>query len=128
MFLINGVQVAEPAHQGVTITDEPIWAPNTGRAQDGTMTGDFVGWKRTVAVTWPPLSFSEMAKIRDAIKSGGGFFDIRFTNDLTANVDLTSAGLSTAITVYVSNLPRTVYSLASGLRRHIGVTATFIER
>ena len=52
MFKINGTQVAEPAFQGITITDEPIWAPNTGRAQDGTMTGDFVGWKRTVAGTW----------------------------------------------------------------------------
>lgn len=130
MFLINGVQVAEPAHQGVTITDEPIWAPNTGRAQDGTMTGDFVGWKRTVAVTWPPLSFDETVTIRNAIKNAGGFFQIQFTNDLVnpANVDLTSRGLASSITVYSSNLPRTIYSLADGLRKHEGVVATFIEQ
>ena len=130
MFKINGTQVAEPAFQGITITDEPIWAPNTGRAQDGTMTGDFVGWKRTVAVTWPPLSFDETVAIRDAVKNAGGFFRIQFTNDLVSpdDVDLTDAGLTSNIFVYASNMPRTIYSLADGLRKHEGVAVTFIER
>ena len=128
MLKINGVLVAEPALQGVTITEEPVWAPNTGRAQDGRMTGDLVGWKKTVAVTWPPLSFEETALIRRTIMNAGPFFKIQFTNDLVANVNLNTGGLADEITVYASSLPRTVYSLAGGYRRHEGVTATFIEQ
>lgn len=130
MFKINNTQVAEPAHAGITITEEPIWAPNTGRSQNGTMTGDFVGWKRTVAVTWPPLPFNKTNELLTAIKNAPAFFTIQFTNDLVApsNVDLTANGLASSITVYASNVPRSIYSLGAGYRWHDGVTVTFIEQ
>lgn len=129
MLKINNVQVAEPAFQGVTITEEPVWKPNTGRNINGKMIGDIATWKKTVAVTWPPLSPSETSLIISTIKSAGAFFPIQFTNDLSASSSATaSSGLASAITVYASNIPRTVYSLATGLRKHQGVTITFIER
>lgn len=129
MLTINGTQVAEPAFQGVTITEESVWASNTGRSQTGKMTGDIVAWKKTVAVTWPPLSPAQTRGIINAIKNAPAFFPIRFTNDLIAGSDPSDeSGLAPEITVYASNIPRTVYSLAQGLRMHEGVTVTFIEQ
>lgn len=120
-FTINGVAVREPAREGVTITEEPVWAPNTGRAQDGTMTGDLVGWKRTFAVTWPPLTFEQTGEIINAIKNAGAFFKITFTN--------TTGGSSVEkATVYTSSIPRTIASLNNAYKRNIGVTITFIEQ
>lgn len=111
----------EPAKEGITITREPVWGTNTGRSASGKMTGDIVTRKTTIAVTWPPLSAAETKTIIDAIEGAGAFFGIRFDND-------TGSGLQT-YTVYASNLPRTIYSLAQGLTfRHTGVTVTFIEQ
>lgn len=129
MLKINGTQVAEPAFRGVEITEEPVWASNTGRSQTGKMTGDIVAWKKTVAVTFPPLSPSETSLLISTIKNAGAFFPIQFTNDLTASSDPTDEDdLAEEIHVYASNIPRTVYSLAHGLRKHEGVTVTFIEQ
>lgn len=129
MLKINNVQVAEPAFQGVTITEEPVWKPNTGRNINGKMIGDIATWKKTVAVTFPPLSPAQTKKIIDTIKGAGAFFKLEFTNDLSASTDpMDEDDLAEEIYVYASNIPRTVYSLAQGLRKHQGVTVTFIER
>lgn len=131
-FTINGIAVREPAKEGVTITEEPIWAQNTGRAQDGTMTGDLVGWKRTFAVTWPPLTFADTNTILRAIETAGAFFPITFTNTRAGAVisgdELTMTSTTETATVYTSSMPRTVASLVDGYKRHIGVTITFIEQ
>lgn len=138
MFSIAGTQVAEPAHKGVTITDEPVWADNTGRTQTGIMAGDIVAWKRTVAVTWPPLSFDESQKIRRLIRANSPFFTISF-NDVAINgtwptyEDGQYKGqpiptTTTSMTVYCGNIPRTLYSIADALARHQGVTITFVEQ
>lgn len=120
MFKINGTQVAEPKIQGVQITDEPIWASNTGRATSGKMIGDIVAWKTTVAVAWPPLSFAQSQQIRNAIKNAGPFFTISYN-------DFSGTSLETK-TVYCANIPRTLYSLAQAYQRHTDVTITFIEQ
>ena len=120
MFKINGTTVAEPKKEGVTITDEPIWASNTGRGSDGTMIGDIVAWKTTVQVEWPVLSFSQSQTIVNALKNAGAFFSIQY-NDFSASSTVTK-------TVYCSNVPRTLYSLAQAARYHTGVTVTFIEQ
>ena len=112
----------EPAHKGITVTDETIWASNTGRAQNGTMVGDIVAAKKTVEVTWPPLSFSDSQKLRNAIVNAGPFFTIYYP-DFSSDV-----ASYESLTVYASNLPRTLYSIANGLRYHMGVSVTFIEQ
>lgn len=119
-MVINGVEVATPKQGGVVITDEPIWASNTGRSSTGKMIGDIVAWKTTIAVTWPPLSFADAKKIRDAIKTADAFFNIKY-------YDFSSATM-TEKTVYAGNVPRTLYSLAAGYRRHTDVTITFVEQ
>lgn len=112
----------EPAHQGITVTDEPVWASNTGRAQNGLMIGDIVANKKTVEVTWPPLSFSDSQKLRNAIVNAGAFFKIWYP-DFSA-----TESSYQELTVYASSLPRTLYSIADGLQRHVGVKVTFIEQ
>lgn len=119
-MIINGVTVAMPKTGGVVITDEPIWASNTGRSSTGKMIGDVVAWKTTIAVTWPPLSFAEAKKIRDAIKNAGAFFKIKY-HDFSADSMVEK-------TVYASNIPRALYSLAAGYRRHTDITITFVEQ
>lgn len=119
-MIINGITVATPKQGGVVVTDEPIWAGNTGRSSTGKMIGDVVAWKTTIAVTWPPLSFSEAKKIRDAIKNADAFFTIKY-HDF-------SASTMTEKTVYAGNVPRTLYSLSAGHQRYSDITITFIEQ
>ena len=116
----NSTVMPEPAHEGIQVTDEPIWAPNTGRAQDGTMIGDRVGWKKTVAVTWPPLSFSDSQTLQQALTGADPFFTIWY-NEFSGTTEV-------SLNVYCSNLPRTLYSIAQGIRYHTGITITFIQQ
>ena len=117
-------QVHEPALGGLQITDEPIWAPNTGRSQTGKMIGDIVAYKTTVAVTWPPLSFADSKTIRDAIINNGPFFKIAY-NDFNATQNNNAL---TVKTVYCANVPRSIASLNSAFQRHQAVQITFIEQ
>lgn len=119
-MVINNVEVATPKIGGITVTDEPIWASNTGRSSTGKMIGDIVAWKTTVAVSWPPLSFDEAKKIRDTVKNAGPFFVIKYY-DFDAK---TMVGK----TVYANKLPRTLYSLADKNQRYKDITITFIEQ
>lgn len=137
MFQIAGTQVAEPAHEGVVITDEPVWASNTGRAQTGKMTGSIRTWKRTVQVTWPPLPFDKSQQIRQLIKNNSPFFNITF-NDVALNsawptqtvdgVTKPKTDQTVTMKVYCANIPRTIYSMTDAYPWHTGMTITFIEQ
>lgn len=109
-----------PALNGVVITDEPIWSANTGRSTTGKMIGDIVAWKTTVEVAWPPLKFSDMSTIRNAIKNSGEFFDITYYD--------TSTSTMKEKTVYCGNIPRTMYSLADKHRLFSGIAIKFVEQ
>lgn len=119
-MVINGITVATPKQGGITVTDEPIWASNTGRSSTGKMIGDIVAWKTTVAVSWPPLSFNDAKRIRDAVQNAGPFFNIQYYDF--------SASQMVSKTVYAGNMPRTLYSLADKYQRYKDITITFIEQ
>lgn len=119
-MVINGITVATPSHNGVVITDEPIWSSNTGRSSTGKMIGDIIAWKTTIAVSWPPLSFSAAEKIRDAVINAGPFFKIKYYDFKTDRMQ--------EKTVYAGNIPRTLYSLAAGQQKYTDITITFIEQ
>ena len=120
-LFINGTQVAEPAKGGVVITEGPVWSENTGRdVNSGKMIGDIVAWKKTVAVTWPPLTFAQVNTIIQQIKAGGAFFKIKYNDS--------SASSLKEITVYSSNLSRTIESISAAYKRQTGVTVSFIEQ
>lgn len=122
---INGVTVAEPKLGGIVVTDEPVWSANTGRSSTGKMIGDIVAWKTTIEVAWPPLSYSQMKVIRDAIKSGGEFFQIQYT-DIESGTTLSN--MTTTKTVYCGNIPRLLYSTAAQYQRYAEIVITFIEQ
>lgn len=114
------VTMPSPAQGGMAIADEPVWSSNTGRGATGKMSGDIVAWKRTIDMDFPPLSFSDSKTIRDALRNAGEFFDVRFR-------DFSASEWETA-TVYTANLPRTLYSLAQGVRYHTGVKIQLVEQ
>ena len=114
------VTMPSPAQGGMNIADEPIWSANTGRGATGKMSGDIVAWKRTIDMDFPPLSFADSQTLRNALKNAGEFFQIRYR-------DFSTSEWSTA-TVYTSNLPRTIYSLAQGIRYHTGVKIQLVEQ
>lgn len=109
-----------PAHGGMAIADEPIWSSNTGRGATGAMSGDIVAWKRTIDMEFPPLSHAQSKLLRDTLRNAGEFFDIRYR-------DFSTSSWETA-TVYTSNLPRTLYSLATGFQFHTGVKIQLVEQ
>ncbi len=119
-MIINGITVATPKHGGVVITDEPIWASNTGRSSTGKMIGDIVAWKTTITVSWPPLTFGEVEKLRNAIVSADPFFKIKYYDIKTDSMQ--------EKTVYTGNIPRTLYSLAEGYQKYTDITITFVEQ
>ena len=121
---INGTTVKDPKLGGIAVTDEPIWSSNTGRSTTGKMIGDIVAWKTTIEVAWPPLTYSEMKTIRDAIKSGGEFFEIQY-KDVEAGIESGSLKTETK-TVYCGNIPRLLYSTV--YKRYMDVKIEFIER
>lgn len=114
------VTMPAPAHEGISIADEPIWSSNTGRGTTGKMSGDIVAWKKTIDLTFPPLSFSDSKTLRDTLRNAGEFFDVRF-RDFSTTEWVTCK-------VYTSNLPRTIYSLANGIRYHTGVKIQLVEQ
>lgn len=119
-MVINNIQVKEPKLAGVSVTDELIWSSNTGRSASGKMIGDIVATKSTIEIAWAPLSFADMKKIRDAIMSGGEFFEITYPDPAVAR-DVTKE-------VYCGNIPRLLYSLSAQYPRYQDVTIQFIER
>lgn len=114
------VTMPAPAHGGMSIADEPIWSSNTGRGATGKMSGDIVAWKKTLDMEFPPLTFEQSQLIRNTLRNAGEFFEVRFR-------DFSASSWEYA-TMYTSNLPRTLYSLANGLRYHTGVKIQLVEQ
>lgn len=127
---IAGVSVANPAQEGIKITDEPIWADGAGRnVSDGEMIATLVCWKRQVEITWNKLTFAEAKTIIDAIKNGGSFFNIQY-NDYDQTT--TSGSTYKQIKVYTSSIPRTLLTLSSpgdnSKKRFKDITIKFTEK
>ena len=126
----NNPYIREPSIGGISVTDEPIYASNTGRdANNGEMIGDFKCWKTTIEVTWPPLTYAEVKYIVDAIKAGvsdgKGYFKIKYT-DIAGGTTLSAPNVEK--TVYCANLPRLLYSTSVKYKRYSEVKIQFIEK
>ena len=110
----------EPAFNGLIISKEIIWSSNTGRAADGSMIGDIVGYKYKLDITFPPLTAQDIAKInRETTKSP--FFAVTFIDPV---------GGLTATRIFYSGAPiYPVYSYATNSKGlYVGVKVSFIER
>jgi hypothetical protein len=134
MFVINcnsegsgGIQVAEPAHKGINVTDETIWSSNTGRSSTGKMIGDVVARKSTIEVTWNVLTYAQAKQIIDAVRDSGDFFYIKYP-DARAGINSDGSLKYAVKEVYAGKIPRELYSLHDNLRYYTGVQITFIQR
>lgn len=114
------VDMPSPANGGMAIADEPIWSSNTGRGVTGLMTGDIVAWKKTLDLEFAALTYEQALLIRNTLRNAGEFFLVRFKDS--------SASSWTQCTMYTSNLPRTIYSLAPGCRIVTGVRVQLVEQ
>ena len=123
---INGVDVANPAENGIKVVDEPVWAEGAGRnVTNGEMIATLIAWKRQVQVTWNTLSVNQAKTILNAIKSGGSFFNIQFN-------DIDSGNTYITLKVYTSSIPRTLSTLVAisnnNKRRIKDVSIIFTEK
>lgn len=114
------VSMPTPAFNGMSIADEPVWSSNTGRGATGKMSGDIVAWKTTVDMDFNALTPAQSKLIRDTLRNAGEFFDVRYRDFNTTSWQ--------EKTMYTANLPRTLYSLAQGIRYHTGVKVQLVEQ
>jgi hypothetical protein len=78
-MIIQAGGVKLPAPVSLKVDDEIIWSSSTGRALDGTMLGDVVVEKKTLAISWGVLQEDEMLAIKSQLVTG--FFPVTFHDD-----------------------------------------------
>lgn len=66
---INGMQVKAPKIGGFSYKPEKVWSNNTGRTASGKMVGTIKCIKRTVSITWGPLTEGEKSQIEAAVSN-----------------------------------------------------------
>lgn len=116
---INGVTVPTPALDGVTISHEKIWSSGTGRTSTGSMAGTIIAIKRTLKITWPPLTPDQVKLINRAVNTKTEFFSVEYT---------TEDGEAGSGTFYAGTPTYTQYSWVNGRRYVTGVSVDLVER
>ena len=66
---INGVQVKAPKVGGITRKSEKVWSSNTGRTASTKMVGTIKGIKKTLSISWPPLTKEERDLIEEQVSN-----------------------------------------------------------
>lgn len=77
---INGVKVKAPKIGGITRKPEKVWSSNTGRTASTRMVGTIRGIKRTLSISWPPLTLAEEEQIEDLVSDiSAPFVPVEYT-------------------------------------------------
>lgn len=77
---INGVKVKAPKIGGITRKPEKVWSSNTGRTASTRMVGTIRGIKRTLSISWPPLTQAEKEQIEDLVSDiSAPFVSVEYT-------------------------------------------------
>lgn len=106
-----------PTPKSVTYGVNKLWSQNTGRLDNGYFVGDLIAIKRKYEVTFPPLTTSELATVRNAINSQ--FATVKIKN-AEGGVDEVSA--------YFGDLSVESYSWHNGIQYAINASVSIIER
>lgn len=117
MLKFEGISMPEPS--AITVTPEKIWSKNTGRGDNGKMTGDVVAIKTTLKIEWPKLSAEQIQTI-DAYLSKA-FFNCTFLNPRKGNEE-------TTLTFYAGTPTYPVYSYVKGYPEYTGIAVDLIEQ
>lgn len=106
-----------PAPVSIKVDDEIIWSSSTGRALDGTMLGDVVAEKKTLAINWGVLQEDALVLIKSKLIAG--FFPITFHDD----------GQDITITSYRSTLSKEVIGrLDDGIFYYRSASVSIIQQ
>lgn len=77
---INGIKVKAPKIGGITRKPEKVWSSNTGRTASTRMVGTIRGIKRTLSISWPPLTQAEREQIEDLVSDiSAPFVSVEYT-------------------------------------------------
>ncbi len=116
-MIIQAGGVELPAPVSLKVDDEIIWSSSTGRALDGTMLGDVVAEKKTLAINWGILQENELVLIKS--KLGAGFFPVTFHDD----------GKDITITTYRSTLSKEIIGrLDDGIYYYKSASVSIIQQ
>lgn len=96
-FKIDGKNMPIPST--INLLSEIIWSKNSGRTSDTTFTGDIVGYKKKLQLSWGILTREELKILQRALKPA--FFTVYFLNDETNGFE--------TITCYRGELSASVY-------------------
>lgn len=118
----NGIEMPAPKYNGLTITHSKIWSKNTGRNSLGDMVGTIIAIKKTVDITWPPLTTQQIALIDGVVSD--------INNPFTTIEYLSPTGEMTTITAYFSDAPYPILSTNFGNGKQImdGVQISGIQQ
>lgn len=77
---INGVKVKAPKIGGITRKPEKVWSSNTGRTASTRMVGTILGIKKTLSISWPPLTQAEKDLIEALVSNASTpFVPVEYT-------------------------------------------------
>ena len=97
---LNGVKMPPPAKDGIVEQDQLIWSANAGRTANGNFVGDVIATKKTIAITWNVLTYSDFLTIHNNIsKVGRPFITVKYTD---------SSGTVRSFTGYTEGLTGTI--------------------
>lgn len=105
-----------PPYSDLSITNEKIWTPDTGRTQSAKMAGSGVDTKFTLNIKWGYLTESEMVKITNAMKAD--FFSFEFRDE----------GKDHKISAYRGTIQKTRLNRGNGKVEYKDVSVSVIER
>lgn len=66
---INGVKVKAPKIGGISRKSEKVWSKNTGRTATARMQGTIIAIKKTLSISWPPMTQEEQEVIESQISN-----------------------------------------------------------
>ena len=118
---IDGVVMPAPkAPGGMKIKEEKIWSQNTGRTAAATMVGTILAIKRTVDISWPPLTVEQVNVIEAAVSDRTKPFSLMSYTDQT--------GIRHAMNVYFGTPSYSCFAWIKGQWKVTDVTVSAIEQ
>ena len=117
---IDNVLMPEPAFKGISFSDEKVWNAKTGRATSAKMNGSIIDIKNNISFKFPPLTASELDKLKKVINSKKAFHTVKYTDDW--------GGIVFSFECYFGTPTYNFYSAAKDLRYFTDFSVDAIER
>lgn len=117
-YVMNGIDLPEPAINGATFSVQDIDSAATGRNQSGTMIRERVATKIKWQLTFPPMTRKMASKLLSAISEASFGFSYPDPMDETETVTKTC---------YAGDRSVPIYTFVNGLPMVKGVSFNVIE-